>query len=1293
MASKSSHVRKINYEYTGDINLLQEELMLRGLAEQGYLFEALRHTVTYYLMNDYGMRFNGTGLNDTIIGGLGDDILSGKGGDDVLLGAGGDDALNGGNGNDTLYGDAGDDTLTGGNGDDTLVGGSGMNTLDGGEGIDTAVYEGYVTDYEISYAGPNLRIKSTTEPFINDTLINIEYVQFDFTRYASDYWLGGEPTVDPTPSTLPLNIAPVAADDSFSVLEDQSLQATVLANDVDADGDALTAIAFSGVSAGGGSVTMQANGSFVYTPALHFSGADSFEYTVSDGNGGTSTAAVNLAVTGVADAPVLSVPGSVEAAYTAENTALSVALDISAALTDNDGSETLSVRVSGLPTGATLSAGAAASDGSWVLAAGDIAGVTLDLPPGTVDDFQLAIVAEAQETAGGAIAISDGVVNVNVTAWLAETPSEPAPEPDPTPTEPLPEAPQEIVEVNGSPTDAAGQVIYHAPDASAVDGLVGMTFANNSASASSGGYVTFGQVFKQGDLGAADGLTLLVNGVASSVQVDVKATWDDGSVKHAVLTTAVDPLDAGQHQDAFLKIGTAASGTTPVLADLLASGYDFSFDVDLYDALGVKTDTAAINVQDLLADPAGNGIVVTNWLEGPYVSEFSFQYQPDGVEGLEYRVDIRLYEDGTTRTDFSIANEHSFSVSETIIYDVVLQQDGGVVFSEALLEHHRNSNWHEQFWTGDHSDAHLQFDIDYMAESGAIPHYETSHGVASNSLNDDLDANFGAMESGTIRKSMPSTGGRDDIGLFSEWTSDYLVSQDERAEYVMMGNADAAGSAPWHFIDEATGDYINLVQRSELWIDYRHKDGTDALTSTFTHTLDDTGWKVDNAHQPSLSFVPYLISGDQYHLNNLVAQATYTIGRVKPNWRDNIDSGALFVDGAQQVRATAWSIRTVTDAAFILPDGHVLETMFDTSVEGSLDLLIKKYITNGIMDEYGELEGFIRDPLTTSSGSDEGRTSPWTQDYVVNALGLAASRGYEQAVDMLDWTENFLTGRFNTDEGMSPYFGSSYRYQVRDATTGEAYTTWTELAENSFEKDLKTGFGTKSGSGTSYISSALAALTTLVTHVASADALDSYGFLIAEAMNSGAYNVSNDSKGYSVDTKWFMMPKMGDGTYLDILNVHTGGSMQGSDDNELLYGDELGNTISGGGGLDWLYGSHGDDVVNGEGGNDWLFGGFGTDELRGGSGDDHLKGGADGDSFIYAVGANGDDVIEDFNPALDQLILSAGLGDGSLTFTELMQSSVASVDGLLLDIGGGDSILLKGLIASDLSLGNVDILG
>ncbi|MCA1683566.1 MAG: cadherin-like domain-containing protein, partial [Actinobacteria bacterium] len=68
----------------------------------------------------------------------------------------------------------------------------------------------------------------------------------------------------------------------------------VLANDTDADGGILTAGSASNPP--GGSVTLNANGSFTYTPDAGFSGTDSFTYTVTDNHGATDTATVTVTV-------------------------------------------------------------------------------------------------------------------------------------------------------------------------------------------------------------------------------------------------------------------------------------------------------------------------------------------------------------------------------------------------------------------------------------------------------------------------------------------------------------------------------------------------------------------------------------------------------------------------------------------------------------------------------------------------------------------------------------------------------------------------------------------------------------------------------------------------------------------------------------------------------------------------------------------------------------------------------------------------------------------------------------
>ena len=122
--------------------------------------------------------------------------------------------------------------------------------------------------------------------------------QFQY-RVADDHGNEVDATVEIT--ITPVNDAPVAANDSLTLKEDTSKSVTVLTNDDDVDGDALTV---TGKTNGAhGTVTCTTAGSCTYKPAKDYNGTDSFTYTVSDGNGGTDVGTVNVTVQPVADRP------------------------------------------------------------------------------------------------------------------------------------------------------------------------------------------------------------------------------------------------------------------------------------------------------------------------------------------------------------------------------------------------------------------------------------------------------------------------------------------------------------------------------------------------------------------------------------------------------------------------------------------------------------------------------------------------------------------------------------------------------------------------------------------------------------------------------------------------------------------------------------------------------------------------------------------------------------------------------------------------------------------------------
>ncbi|MBK9081559.1 MAG: tandem-95 repeat protein [Rhizobiales bacterium] len=179
------------------------------------------------------------------------------------------------------------------------------------------------------------------------------------------------------------NPAPAAQDDAFAVDEDGSVLISVLTNDSDQDGDSLTVTQIDGqdVTVGvpviladhSGRVTLNADGTLTFLPSNNYVGPAIFTYTVSDGEGGTSTATVTGVVSPVNDEP----EGTDATLTTAEDTPYTFS---AADFGFGDPSDTpanafASVIVTTLPGSGALTLNGVAVTAGQVIAATDIGGL------------------------------------------------------------------------------------------------------------------------------------------------------------------------------------------------------------------------------------------------------------------------------------------------------------------------------------------------------------------------------------------------------------------------------------------------------------------------------------------------------------------------------------------------------------------------------------------------------------------------------------------------------------------------------------------------------------------------------------------------------------------------------------------------------------------------------------------------------------------------------------------------------------------------------------------------------
>ncbi|EAQ01548.1 type I secretion target repeat protein, partial [Pseudooceanicola batsensis HTCC2597] len=292
-------------------------------------------------------------------GTTGGDGMNGEGGDDTLAGGEGADTVFGEGGNDTFKvasaAEGAGDAITGGNGPDQAkdedvldLRGAGKVTIDrSADDSDAGAYKGTVTfsdgstlafsqiesfltdpqdtdpeamddtvttDEDTAVTidvlandsdpdGDTLTISGVSDPangtaeIVGGQIVYTPDPDFNGTdtlTYTVDDGTGNTDTATVTVTVNPVNDAPVAADDSDTTEEDTAVTIDVLGNDTDVDGDTLS-IQSVGTPANG--TAQIVGGQIVYTPEAGFTGDDTFEYTVSDGNGGTDTATVTVSVT------------------------------------------------------------------------------------------------------------------------------------------------------------------------------------------------------------------------------------------------------------------------------------------------------------------------------------------------------------------------------------------------------------------------------------------------------------------------------------------------------------------------------------------------------------------------------------------------------------------------------------------------------------------------------------------------------------------------------------------------------------------------------------------------------------------------------------------------------------------------------------------------------------------------------------------------------------------------------------------------------------------------------------
>ncbi len=514
---------------------------------------------------------------------------------------------------------------------------------------------------------------------------------------------------------------------------------------------------------------------------------------------------------------------------------------------------------------------------------------------------------------------------------------------------------------------------------------------------------TIGHTFKEGDIPENSGIVArLPNGEPLPLQVDKKAVHNDGSLRHAILSSHIPSLDGKATKTIVLAHGSehlVSPGLS--LSTLLNSNFDANI------TLKSSGQTFQISVKERLKN--GNpklwlkGSEVTEWIVGGAIKNSSGQIHPH----LAVYFHVRAYT-GIKRVRVDVVVENGWTFEENqkdFTYDLDVRVGADIVYSKQGLRHYSHARWHKQFWWGGKPEVYVKHDTIYLQESKAVPNY--SDLIPTETYLDSLRDHTEPMDNGDHTDYMGATGAQDAIGPLPRWDATYIVSGDRRAYNSMIANSDGAGAYPSHYRDKRTGLPVSI-----------HDHPNEYTVLTLPKVSSENPYSADKAHQPSMAFVAYLVTGDYYYLEELQFWATWNFISTNASYR--LGEKGVFNQQGMQVRGIAWSLRTLGQAAYITPDDDPLKSLFIENLQHNIDYNNALYVDNPAANRLGMVQNY--DGLRLAA--------PWMDDFFTFAYGYLVDLGFDEAIKMRDWKAKYVInrlGRENRKGGFCWQFSAFYR--------------------------------------------------------------------------------------------------------------------------------------------------------------------------------------------------------------------------------------------------------------------------
>jgi hypothetical protein len=287
----------------------------------------------------------------------------------------------------------------------------------------------------------------------------------------------------------------------------------------------------------------------------------------------------------------------------------------------------------------------------------------------------------------------------------------------------------------------------------------------------------------------------------------------------------------------------------------------------------------------------------------------------------------------------------------------------------------------------------------------------------------------------TLAAYMGSTGERAEIGLVTEYQAEYLCTGSSVALDAVFAQAEAAGTYPWNLRDDKTNAPFDTLAYPRATT-YGDRAGDPFFRNAPT-IKGSAQW--DSAHQPALSYVPFLLTGDPYHLEQMQLIASANVLWRPWDYRYR----------TTQIRGEAWAMRTWAQVAKVtpanVPKWMLPQAHWQKLLDSYLDWYLKAFVSNpeptrSVFRTTMQTFGDDRD----SPMMEGTHTQPWQDDMLASVFGWMVLMGHTQWRPVFEWKIGSTIARTNGQSGWIRAYCTTVDMRMRVDKNAPWAKTWKE---------------------------------------------------------------------------------------------------------------------------------------------------------------------------------------------------------------------------------------------------------